>query len=97
MTITYTKITDSAYSEERDDTEFYGDDFEYTPPEDELNSHICGLVFEDYFNSKGDKDEIIKGIKSFISDHDIQPILEEYYYDSIKSHFESQAFDCLND
>lgn len=97
MTFTYTKITEQYYDAVRDDTEEYGEEFEYTPSDEDVTKEICRLVYDDYFSGLGNADELKKGIRAFISDHDIQPVLEEYYHDTLKDCFRREAFDCLND
>ena len=100
-TFVYTRQCGPSYYSEQTDEEFCDEEsFEYEVSLDEIQEGLAEIIADSYFKDarvEGNYYDIVKAIKSFISDNDLEDGLIETYEDELKDHFEDDAFNSLDD
>lgn len=96
---TYTVQTGpSRYSEETDEEFCDEEDFEYEVDSDEIEKALGEIIVDEELTNvicldSCQKEQLAKNVATFISNTDLIDTLTDYYEDSLKDYFESQAME----
>ena len=96
---TYTvQIGPSRYSEETDEEFCDEEDFEYEVDSDEIEKALGEIIVDEELTNvicldSCQKKQLAKNVATFISNTDLIDTLTDYYEDSLKDYFESQAME----
>ena len=100
-TFRYTKQVGRSYYSEQTDEEFCDEeDFEYSVSSDRIQSALADIISSTYFlnnpilkETKEIKNAVIKSVKEFIEDCDLEDALEYYFEDDLRDYFEEEAME----
>lgn len=100
-TFKYSKVVNSKYSPEIDETIEETEDFEYEVEDEELLDAVADLLFDEYFSQTDLADRcdyrvmVKDGLKDIISDYDCLDKLVETHERELKDYFEAEAMNAI--
>lgn len=87
----YIQSGPATYSELTDEEFFDEEEIEYEVSYERIREVLVDFIIDDYFSNIEKKEQLKKSLNKFISDNDLDEILEVYYEEALKDYFEPEA------